>query len=67
MLQRDYVETMKGENTMNHPANDAPLHAWHAWLCHNADADGEHGEACPDGCAGENVDPERLAQYRALD
>lgn len=46
--------------TMPHEA--APLWVWHNWLCHGAYPDGTRGEECPDGCAGENADPDRIRQ-----
>ena len=46
------------------PHDEAPLHVWHAWLCHGADPDGAQGEECPDGCYGDDCDPVRLALMR---
>lgn len=34
-------------NTMPH--EHASIQTWHAWLCHGADAQGEHGSAPSNG------------------
>lgn len=52
------------------PHDDAPLHVWHAWLCHGARTDGSGGDECPDGCDGSGAHEsfrERLAAYSLPD